>query len=640
LDGGRSQTKPVSQSTQISKYKMSKRLTMTTSPITETVRTWYWRRRQTTNTSPQSKRIRSRSNMSNNNNDSANNNDSLLPPPRKGVERHTLATEEELRLEVSFGSGSSSSRQKRSVCTLTLQQGSCELYGIELAIGKPYHVGFGGGGLKLALFTWHGCVVDVDAAEENLEISYTSDETVCNIAYVNTHAQLEALRDQAASASSANSNGQGQGPRVLICGGKDSGKTSLAKVLTAYACKLGRTPILVDLDPADNIVSVPGTIAACPMNLQALTVESYATTGLPPATASPLVLWHGTAQVPPLQQLDLFQQQVAALADKINRRLEYSTSSSSSNNNNTDNGGSEQQQQQQQRQNERTSGIIVNTNAYMIQDEGYQVLLHTIQAFNISVVLVMGHDRLYSMLNLSLKNSNSSSSTQSSQPKIIKLPRSGGVVSRNATFLRQCKSRSMKRYFYGDMMEQKQDANIASSSTSASASAANARSVDGGGATNCIPQLTPFLLQIPLDQVQIYQYTSISLSASLLPMGAAQATEAVQLALVNGPQEEDEMDNKQQQQHQDKKDNHSTSTTFSTASNIQQKLSHHLLAVCHPTAVAAYTASGRAADLYTSGVAGFVSVERIVHDKIHLLTPCAGSLPSNVLLLGDVTWME
>jgi polyribonucleotide 5'-hydroxyl-kinase len=568
--------------------------------------------------------------MSNNTaSSSSSSSNDLLPPLKPGVERHTLAAEEELRLEIAF-SGVGSSKQRVAGCILTLQQGSCELFGIELAIGKPYPAGFGGG-LKLALFTWHGCVMDVDtnssatgggaeSGNSSLEISYTSDETVCNIAYVNTHAQLEALRDQAAasvssSSSSSDAAAAAQGPRVLICGGKDSGKTSLAKVLTAYACKLGRTPILVDLDPADNMLSVPGTIAACPMNVNALTVESYATTGLPPATASPVVLWHGTAQVPPLQQLDLFQQQVDALADKINRRLDYS----SSNNNATDNGGD------QQNQLERTSGIIVNTNAYLIQDEGYPLLLHTIQALNISIVLVMGHDRLYSMLNSSLKNS----TTTNPARKIIKLPRSGGVVSRNANFLRQAKSRSTKRYFYGDMMEQRQDASSSSKSgTSATYSRAETATTPAG----TIPQLTPFLLQIPLDQVQIYQYTSISLSASLLPMGAAQATEAVQLTLVN--------DSGTTQEQQDNKDNASTSTLSTTTTSIHQKLAHHLLAVCHPSAVAAFTASGRAADLYTSGVAGFVSVERIVHDKIHLLTPCAGSLPSNVLLLGDVTWME
>jgi hypothetical protein len=74
--------------------------------------------------------------MSNNNSSS---NDLLLPLPlnKPGVERHTLAAEEELRLEIAFASVGSSKGQRVAGCILTLQQGSCELFGIELAIGKP-----------------------------------------------------------------------------------------------------------------------------------------------------------------------------------------------------------------------------------------------------------------------------------------------------------------------------------------------------------------------------------------------------------------------------------------------------------------------------------------------------------------------
>jgi hypothetical protein len=68
------------------------------------------------------------------------------------------------------------------------------------------------------------------------------------------------------------------------------------------------------------------------------------------------------------------------------------------------------------------------------------MLLHTINAMRITVILVMGHDRLYSML----KNQ------FGKEIKIIKLPQSGGVVSRDTAFQRQSRSLTMKRYFYGD----------------------------------------------------------------------------------------------------------------------------------------------------------------------------------------------
>lgn len=97
------------------------------------------------------------------------------------------------------------------------------------------------GHAKLAVFTWHGCVLDVNVEfGKELEISYTSDETVANVAYVNTHAQLEAMRDEALMDATGGTGGSGEkkvdggGPRVLVVGPADSGKTSLVKVLTAY----------------------------------------------------------------------------------------------------------------------------------------------------------------------------------------------------------------------------------------------------------------------------------------------------------------------------------------------------------------------------------------------------------------------
>ena len=264
-----------------------------------------------------------------------------------------------------------------NTCRIVLLKGSCELQGIELALNKPYILT--DGGLKLALFTWHGCVIDVDC--DNLDISYTSDETNCNIAYINTHAQLEALRDEAASQST-------DGPRVLICGPRESGKSSFTKLLIAYATKLGRLPIWVDLDPADNGISVPGTLAACPMDREAVQVECFATTGIPPGTVAPLVLWHGSTELSP----DLFKAQVSALGLKLDARLQPDEWA-------------------------RSSGILVNTNGW-IQDEGYQLLLHTVSALRINVVLVMGHDRLYSMMKSTLTK-------QKDDMKVIKMPRSG-----------------------------------------------------------------------------------------------------------------------------------------------------------------------------------------------------------------------
>ena len=273
--------------------------------------------------------------------------------------------------------------------------------------------------------------------------------------------------------------------------------------------------------------------------------------------------------------VDLFEAQVDRLAHSINQRLK-----------NDDNA--------------RASGVIVNTNGW-IQDDGYKLLLHAADSLDISVILILGHDRLYSMMTNHLKKKQQQE--PSTKPiKVLKLPRSGGVVSRSGTFVRHSRSRAVKKYFYGDLVDPPK---TSPSTTSGDATAS------GNAASGKVPQLTPFLVQLPFAELTIYKLSSMALSSSLLPVAQQQTTDAIQITQV----------------HLD--------------TEVEQ-LQHALLAVCHPSAVAAYEQSGRARDLVCAGVAGFCAVERVLADadELHLLSPCAGSLPSKTLLLGDITWME
>jgi len=75
--------------------------------------------------------------------------------------------------------------------------------------------------------------------------------------YANTHFALEKLRDEARQT-------QGDGPRVMVVGPNNSGKTSLVKMLTAYAIRMGRHPMVINTDPREGILSIPGTLTATP----------------------------------------------------------------------------------------------------------------------------------------------------------------------------------------------------------------------------------------------------------------------------------------------------------------------------------------------------------------------------------------
>ena len=75
------------------------------------------------------------------------------------------------------------------------------------------------------------------------------------VSYANLHFALERTRDQAIVDGA-------DGPRVLLLGPENAGKTSLAKLLTAYATKCDRQPLAVNLDTKEGMLSIPGSLTA------------------------------------------------------------------------------------------------------------------------------------------------------------------------------------------------------------------------------------------------------------------------------------------------------------------------------------------------------------------------------------------
>lgn len=75
------------------------------------------------------------------------------------------------------------------------------------------------------------------------------------MSHANLHFALERLRDATLSTG-------GIGPRVLIVGPENAGKTSLARFLTSYATRSSRPAVTVNLDPKEGLLTIPGTLSA------------------------------------------------------------------------------------------------------------------------------------------------------------------------------------------------------------------------------------------------------------------------------------------------------------------------------------------------------------------------------------------
>ncbi|KAI3468107.1 hypothetical protein Pfo_024770 [Paulownia fortunei] len=321
-----------------------------------------------------------------------------LPSGSTTIRQVKLEKECELRVEVSPG----------APLRLRLLKGTAEIFGTEIPpeiwLTIPPR-------LKFAVFTWHGATIEMDGTTET---DYTADETPM-ISYVNVHAVLDARRNRAKASVS---DSESQGPRVIVVGPTDSGKSTLSRMLLSWAAKQGWKPTFVDLDIGQGSVTIPGCIVATPIELPIDPVE-----GIP--LDMPLVYFYG--HVTPSVNVDLYKVLVKELTQILERQFAGNVES-------------------------RAAGMVINTMGW-IEGVGYELLLHAIDTFNATVVLVLGQEKLWSMLKDVLKNK--------ANVDVVKLQKSGGVVSRNAKARQKARAYRIREYFYGLANDLSPHSNIA-----------------------------------------------------------------------------------------------------------------------------------------------------------------------------------
>ncbi|KAG0368283.1 Pre-mRNA cleavage complex II protein Clp1-domain-containing protein [Gamsiella multidivaricata] len=308
-----------------------------------------------------------------------------------------LDEENELRIEIDFD----------AKVKLRLVTGTAEVFGTELGQNVDYEFS----GRKIAVFTWHGCKLQIYGT---CSVEYIANETPM-ISYLNMHLALEQRRVLA-------TQNNGQGPRVLIVGPNDVGKTSLSKILLSYALRQNRQPIYVDLDCSEGSITMPGCLTATPLTEMIDVEEGFGSSATSAPTAGsavmPLAYYYGFPS--PKDNAKLYNVLLARLAQSVNRRLEEDEAA-------------------------RKSGIVIDTNG-LIDATGYEVIANCIKAFSVDVIIVLGHERLYSdMTRLHQKPA----TVTSPGIAVIKLAKSGGVVERDSGFRRQTQNQKIREYFYG-----------------------------------------------------------------------------------------------------------------------------------------------------------------------------------------------
>lgn len=301
--------------------------------------------------------------------------------------KYTLLAEHELRFEIPPDNGID--------ITLTLEHGSAEIFGIELALSRPYILPHG---LNAAAFTWHGATLALDAPPSVM--AYTATDTPMPV-YISAHAILQSRRELAKVAGIP-------GPRVLVVGPRDCGKTTLVAMLTAYCIKANSSVVVADLDPSGCGAAgvVPGAVG-----LSMVRHLDLETGGLVHDQVVSVMVGHVSPRHNSLVSSKIFET-IGQFLDNFLSKKDMNPA----------------------------SGCIVDTSGDVDGLDGISSVIAAVHALKADVVFVLGAERLYASVRAEFEGSST---------ETVLLAKSGGVVSRNDSSRMAFRARQIKHYFYG-----------------------------------------------------------------------------------------------------------------------------------------------------------------------------------------------
>lgn len=313
--------------------------------------------------------------------------------------------------------------------TVRLASGTAERDGTELALNVTYKFR---GPAKSKVLTWRGCELEFEAtagAESVVEhvAPHTGPDDTPQTSYLNLHFLLDGLRRDARARDAT-------GPRVLIAGPRDVGKTSLARTLAALAVRTGAQPLVVNTDPREGMLSLPGTLTAA-VYATVMDLEGEGTSGWGGTPTSgpsavpvklPIAQYYGRRDA--ADDPRLYGELASKLAGAVTARM----------------GGDV---------GVRSSGMIIDTPGVGVPvtgklgDGGVDALAHIVDEFSVNIIVVLGSAGIHAELQRRFGREK----TSLGEPiGVVLLDKSDGAVERDEGWMQEVQEATIKEYFFGD----------------------------------------------------------------------------------------------------------------------------------------------------------------------------------------------
>ncbi|KAH7830053.1 putative mRNA cleavage and polyadenylation factor CLP1 [Monocercomonoides exilis] len=469
--------------------------------------------------------------------------------------------------------------------TVTLKDRTCECFGAELALDAEYTLP---PDQSIALFSWEGCTVNVKGKPDSIYIA----PAPCMQEYQNIHWALETMREQAKETDT-------YGPRAIIIGPSDSGKSTLATILLNYAVKMGRTPLFIDLDIGQGVISPPGTIAASVIKRQVDIEESAV------KFENPVIFYYGFVDARP--NFPRLHSLIQRLGEVIEAKMAMDPAI-------------------------KYSGCIINTCGW-VEEEGRELQLASVVSLRSNVIINLGLDSLAVFMKEKTAahademfykfEENSTASAEETKkclfPKddifVYTAQRSGGVSNRRTQQRQAARSRRFLSFFYGPHRE-----------------------------------LTSYTTTIKVTQMQLFQVVKKVETSSMAPLTGQKAQVDLRCLTAVPPSDFWKFENsvaavlvppkiEKKASHQESSSSSASSSSTpssSTTPSVQlQPLTAETLGLQPP-----FTETTWMTVQSFRSIVGLVVFLSVKDGIVTLLMPAPGHPPSTTFLVGDLKWVD